>query len=115
MLFINGRLVDCSPLKRALEAVYAAALPKAERPFIFADVRLPLAHVDVNVHPTKSEVQILFLEEVIQAVQKALEGVLVRPPLRARRCWGETDHGRMRERRLRKFVLTGSSTAAVQR
>lgn len=78
VLFINGRLVDCSPLKRAIEACYAAALPKAERPFCFLDVRLPLAHVDVNVHPTKSEVQVLFLEGMIAAVQKALEATLVR-------------------------------------
>lgn len=78
VLFINGRLVDCSPLKRAVEACYVAALPKAEKPFCFLSVRLPLAHVDVNVHPTKSEVQVLFLEEMIASVQRALEAALVR-------------------------------------
>jgi len=35
VLFINGRPVDCSPLKRALEATYAAILPKAAKPWIF--------------------------------------------------------------------------------
>lgn len=28
MLFINGRCVECAPLRRALEGVYAALLPK---------------------------------------------------------------------------------------
>ncbi len=35
VLFINGRPVDYSPLKRALEATYAAILPKAAKPWIF--------------------------------------------------------------------------------
>ena len=35
VLFINGRPVDCSPLKRALEATYAAILPKAAKPWVF--------------------------------------------------------------------------------
>ena len=41
VLFINGRPVDCSPLKRALEGVYAAVLPKTAKPFVFLDVRVP--------------------------------------------------------------------------
>lgn len=86
VLFINGRLVECSPLKRAIESCYAAALPKGEKPFCFLDVRLPLAHVDVNVHPTKSEVQVLFLEEMIAAVQRTLEATLVRTT-RNLRCY----------------------------
>ena len=35
VVFINGRPVDCSPLKRALEATYAAILPKAAKPWVF--------------------------------------------------------------------------------
>ena len=40
VLFINGRPVDCSPLKRALEATYAAILPKASKPWMFLVRRL---------------------------------------------------------------------------
>lgn len=43
-------------MKRALEIVYAATLPKASKPFIYMSIILPPEHVDVNVHPTKREV-----------------------------------------------------------
>jgi DNA mismatch repair protein MLH1 len=76
VLFINGRLVDCSALRRALEAVYAAVLPKAERPWVFLSARLPAAHVDVNVHPTKAEVAFLHAEELVTAAAGALQAVL---------------------------------------
>jgi len=48
--------VECTALKRAMEVVYAATLPKASKPFIYMAITLPPEHVDVNVHPTKKEV-----------------------------------------------------------
>ncbi|KAI0528539.1 hypothetical protein KFK09_001081 [Dendrobium nobile] len=56
VLFINDRLVECTPLKRAIEVAYSATLTKASKPFIFMSIRVPSEHVDVNVHPTKREV-----------------------------------------------------------
>ena len=55
MLFINDRCVECDPLKRAVDAVYASVLPKKVS-FVYVSLHLPLLHVDVNVHPTKREV-----------------------------------------------------------
>ncbi|KAK9813170.1 hypothetical protein WJX72_010077 [[Myrmecia] bisecta] len=73
VLFINQRPVECGPLKRALEATYAAILPKAAKPFIFLDVRMPGPHVDVNLHPTKREVGFLHQDALIEAVRAAVE------------------------------------------
>ncbi|XP_050375760.1 DNA mismatch repair protein MLH1 isoform X2 [Argentina anserina] len=76
VLFINDRLVDCTALKRALEIVYAATLPKASKPFIYMSIVLPPEHVDVNVHPTKREVSLLNQEVIIEKIQSVVESRL---------------------------------------
>ncbi|KAI8526584.1 hypothetical protein RHMOL_Rhmol12G0007500 [Rhododendron molle] len=76
VLELTGRLVECSALKRAIEIVYTATLPKASKPFIYMSVVLPPEHVDVNVHPTKREVSLLNQEIVIEKVQSAVESKL---------------------------------------
>ena len=58
LLFINNRLVHCSSLKRALDSLYAAHLPKHTFYFAYMSLTLAPENVDVNVHPTKSEVHV---------------------------------------------------------
>jgi DNA mismatch repair protein MLH1 len=53
------RAVECSSLKRNLEAVYNAYLPKQTHPFMYLSLMIKSQNVDVNVHPTKSEVRSL--------------------------------------------------------
>lgn len=55
-VFINGRLVQCSHLKRSISQVYTSFLMKGERPFFFVVLQLPPNSVDVNIHPTKKNV-----------------------------------------------------------
>ncbi|XP_075109414.1 DNA mismatch repair protein MLH1 [Nicotiana tabacum] len=76
VLFINDRLVDCSALKRAIELVYTATLPKASKPFIYMSIVLPPQHVDVNVHPTKREVSLMNQEFIIEKIQSVVESKL---------------------------------------
>ncbi|XP_010272554.1 PREDICTED: DNA mismatch repair protein MLH1 isoform X2 [Nelumbo nucifera] len=73
VLFINDRLVECTSLKRAIEVVYTATLPKASKPFIYMSIVLPPEHVDVNIHPTKKEVSLLYQESIIENIQAAVE------------------------------------------
>ncbi|KAM6592968.1 hypothetical protein CsatA_000671 [Cannabis sativa] len=76
VLFINDRLVEWTALKRALEIVYSATLPKASKPFIYMSIVLPPEHVDVNVHPTKREVSLLNQEVIIEKIQSLVESKL---------------------------------------
>ncbi|KAL9229052.1 hypothetical protein vseg_004568 [Gypsophila vaccaria] len=73
VLFINDRLVECSALKRAIEIVYAATLPKASKPFVYMSIELPSEHVDVNIHPTKREVSLLNQEVIVEKIQSEVE------------------------------------------
>ncbi|KAL0927023.1 hypothetical protein M5K25_001175 [Dendrobium thyrsiflorum] len=77
VLFINDRLVECTPLKRAIEVAYSATLTKASKPFIFMSISVPSEHVDVNVHPTKREVSLLNQESLVNTIQDAIESKLM--------------------------------------
>ncbi|KAI9074670.1 hypothetical protein K1719_043386 [Acacia pycnantha] len=76
VLFINDRLVECSALKRAIEVVYSATLPKASKPFVYMTIAVPPENVDVNVHPTKREVSLLNQEFIIEKIQTLVESRL---------------------------------------
>ena len=54
--YFADRLVDCAPIRKALDRVYSAYLPKNTHPFVYVALQMPPQNVDVNVHPTKSEV-----------------------------------------------------------
>lgn len=77
LLFINHRLVDSTALRKALESIYEAYLPKGTHPFIYMSLEISPNNVDVNVHPTKHEVHFLHEEAIIEAVQKAVEEKLL--------------------------------------
>eukprot|EP00644_Phytophthora_capsici_P013599 jgi/Phyca11/117466/e_gw1.33.11.1 len=73
ILFINDRLVECPPLKRACEYVYSLYLPKSTHPFIYLSMELPPRNIDVNVHPTKREVHFLHEEDIVDSISQAIE------------------------------------------
>uniref|UniRef100_A0AAQ5YBP1 DNA mismatch repair protein MLH1 n=1 Tax=Amphiprion ocellaris TaxID=80972 RepID=A0AAQ5YBP1_AMPOC len=77
ILFINHRLVESSALKKAIETVYAAYLPKNTHPFLYLSLEIAPQNVDVNVHPTKHEVHFLHEDSVIESVQKHIESKLL--------------------------------------
>lgn len=68
LLFINHRSVESSALKKAIEQTYATFLPKGGHPFIYLDLEIEPSRVDVNVHPTKREVNFLNEDEIIESI-----------------------------------------------
>ncbi|KAJ2548289.1 DNA mismatch repair protein [Coemansia sp. RSA 1933] len=77
LLFINHRLVDHTPIKRAVESLYTSILPKASRPFVYLDLRIKPQNIDVNVHPTKQEVRFLNEDVIVGAVVDSIHRKLL--------------------------------------
>ncbi|KAI9721912.1 MAG: hypothetical protein M1812_001868 [Candelaria pacifica] len=75
LLFINHRAVESSSIKKAVEHAYSSFLPKGGHPFVYFSLEIDPARVDVNVHPTKREVNFLNEDEI---VAKACEEISVR-------------------------------------
>ncbi|XP_007517112.1 DNA mismatch repair protein Mlh1 isoform X2 [Erinaceus europaeus] len=77
LLFINHRLVESASLRKAIETVYAAYLPKNTHPFLYLSLEINPQNVDVNVHPTKHEVHFLHEDSILERVQQHIESKLL--------------------------------------
>ena len=75
-LYVNGRFVRDATLRRALREAYRSIVPKGRFPVVVLEVRLPWDHVDVNVHPTKTEVRFRFGRDLFGAVAEGLRHAL---------------------------------------
>ncbi len=78
-LFVNGRWVRNRTLTHALDEAYRATMPGGRFPFAVVHVEIDPALVDVNVHPTKSEVRFLRDWEVHRAVHEAIRAAIGAP------------------------------------
>jgi len=68
LLFINHRSVESTAIKRAVEQTYSTFLPKGGKPFVYLSLEIDPARVDVNVHPTKREVNFLNEDEITEII-----------------------------------------------
>lgn len=68
LLFINHRCVESTNIRKAVEQTYAAFLPKNGHPFVYLSLEIDPQRVDVNVHPTKREVNFLNEDEIVQEI-----------------------------------------------
>lgn len=76
LLFINHRSVESSAVRKAVEQTYSAFLPKGGHPFVYLDLEIEPQRVDVNIHPTKREVNFLNEDEIIELVCDAIRAKL---------------------------------------
>lgn len=75
-LFVNGRFIKHLALSAAVERAYEGMLPDHSYPSYFIGLQVDPARIDINIHPTKTEVK--FVDEhamfaiLRSAVKKAL-------------------------------------------
>ncbi len=73
---VAKRPINDERLSLVVEIAYATTLMKGQFPICALDISLSLANVDVNVHPTKQEVRILDMDNVLSVVKKAVDNAL---------------------------------------
>ena len=56
-VFVNGRLIRDRLIQHALTEAYRNILPPTVYPVVLLFLEMPTAEVDVNVHPSKTEVR----------------------------------------------------------
>ena len=71
-LYVNGRPVRDRRLLHAVHAAYAGRLPRGRYPIAYLFLEIPSDEIDVNVHPTKSEVRFVRSGAVHDLVRDAL-------------------------------------------
>jgi len=67
ILFVNDRLVECPPLKKLVAEIMGS--PSV----LYLSICIPPTHVDVNVHPTKKQVTLLYQDEILNGIQTSLQ------------------------------------------
>src|SRR5690606_18248529 len=87
-LFVNGRPVKDTQLTYAIIQAYHTLLPTGRYPMAVLLVTLPFEQVDVNVHPTKTEVRFRQGVSAFSAVQRAVRKTLIAgSPVRSLGGW----------------------------
>lgn len=74
--FVNNRYIKSSYLHHAIVSAFDGTLPEGSHPFYTLFIEIDPAHIDINIHPTKSEIK--FDDErsvyaiIMAAVRKAI-------------------------------------------
>ncbi|HTI13386.1 MAG TPA: DNA mismatch repair endonuclease MutL [Dictyobacter sp.] len=79
-MFVNGRWVQVTALQDALEQGYRNLLPKGKHPVLTIMIEVPPEEVDVNIHPAKTDVHLLYEKSIAAALTQAVRSVLERNP-----------------------------------
>ncbi len=74
--FINGRFVRDKIIAGGLLEGFRAVLPHGVYPVAFLFVEIPFEEIDVNVHPSKTEVRFRRSQAVKEVISEAIRGAL---------------------------------------
>ena len=76
LIYVNKRVVRDKSINRAVMDGYGQMLPSGRFPFAIIDVKIPPEDVDINIHPTKSEVRFRNQSFIYDAVKLAVRGAI---------------------------------------
>jgi DNA mismatch repair protein MutL len=77
-VFVNGRLIRDRLVQHALTEAYRNIIPPTVHPVVLLFLELPAAEVDVNVHPSKTEVRFRQQTLLHDVVRDSVRGALMK-------------------------------------
>ena len=89
-LYVNRRFVKDRMIYKAITEAYRHVIPAGKFPIVILFFTIPPFALDVNVHPTKTEVKFKDPEKIYQAVSTAIQMVLEEGPSRLEEVVGQT-------------------------
>ncbi len=112
--FLNGRTVRSATMVAALEAAYKNSAMVGKFPCCVLHIELPLESVDVNVHPSKTEVRFAnekpLFEAVYVAVKNALQKGDTRPAFTEKKQLKFSSFERMTADEFKQTVIANPDT-----
>ncbi len=75
-IIVNGRAVEDQTIQTAVEKAYSEYLMKRSYPVFVLDILMPFDDVDVNVHPSKTEVRFRDKHAIFSAVYHAVQNTI---------------------------------------
>ncbi|MCP4404957.1 MAG: DNA mismatch repair endonuclease MutL [bacterium] len=84
-MMVNGRPIKDKVITHGIQQAYDTLMPKRRHPVVFLFITLPLQLVDVNVHPTKTEIRFVNSQSihdlVVKSIRKTLSAALSKSSL----------------------------------
>ena len=77
-VFVNGRLIRDRLIQHALTEAYRNILPPTVYPVVLLFIEMPTAEVDVNVHPSKTEVRFRQQSAIHDFVRESVRATLMK-------------------------------------
>jgi len=81
IFFVNGRYIKNKTMSSAVENAYQTVAPSGKFPFVVINVEVSTDLVDVNVHPTKTEVRFSDESLIYRAVYNAIRSTILNQDL----------------------------------
>jgi len=97
--YVNQRFIKDRVIYKAVLDAYRHTLPSRQFPIVILFITLPPSTVDVNVHPTKTEVKFRDSEKIYQAVSTTLRWMVGEDPFPSK---GEISRDARREQVLQE-------------
>jgi DNA mismatch repair protein MutL len=77
-IFVNGRLIRDRLIQHAITEAYRNILPPTVFPVVLLFIEMPTAEVDVNVHPSKTEVRFRQQTVIHDFVRESIRAALMK-------------------------------------